>query len=57
MKPRKFTMRQQIKLIIIRKMFFDICDGWGSENDALLTELWKRIDRDLKSLKLTRDDL
>lgn len=52
---KNLTKKQQIKLNIARKLFFDICDGWGDEDPELKAEIWKIIDSNLKSAKQSRD--
>jgi hypothetical protein len=57
MKIKQLTKKQQIKLSITQKLFFDICDGYGHDDPELKEEIWAIIDKNLKSLKLTRENL
>lgn len=53
----RWTRNRKIKFTICEHLFHGICDGLGSDDDRLLAEVWKRIDRDLKSIGLDRDAL
>lgn len=57
MKPYRWTKSRVIRMTIAKLLFHELLDGLGVNDEKLAKEVWKRIDRELDAMKLTRADL